>query len=61
MGTFLLAVASSFSLLTPLQVEKPAWQICEDMEPEVMEAVKFDIISDKQANDILLRCLVNYS
>ena len=36
-------------------------EICALIDLELKEAVEFDLITDKEANSILLRCLVNYS
>ena len=46
------------SLLTP---EPPSYSLCEAMEPDVQQGVDFGIISQEQANALLLRCLINYS
>ena len=39
----------------------PSYHICEEMEHDINQAVEFDIITERQANEILLRCLINYS
>lgn len=39
----------------------PAAQICEEMSHDIRQGVEFGIITEKQANKILLRCLINYS
>ena len=36
-------------------------QICDAVAHEVEEAVKFGIINKQEANDIIIRCYVNYS
>ena len=35
--------------------------ICIEMEHELQQSVEFDIITDIQALDIVIRCLINYS
>ena len=39
----------------------PSWHICEEMEHDIYQAVEHDIITEDQANKILMRCLINYS
>ena len=39
----------------------PAYHLCEEMEHDVYQGVEFGIITDKQANALLMRCLINYS
>lgn len=47
---------------TPTLSEPPAaYQICFEMENEIWEGVEFGIITEDEANRLLLRCLVNYS
>ena len=36
-------------------------ELCAAVEYELEQAVDFDIITSTEANDILLRCYVNYS
>ena len=36
-------------------------ELCSLVEYELNQAVDFEIITASEANDILLRCLVNYS
>ena len=55
-------------LLTPLPTlaETPARnfstnEICAAVEYEVNEAVKFGIINEQEASDIIIRCFINYS
>jgi len=38
-----------------------ASELCAAVEYELEQAVDFDIITSSEANDIILRCLVNYS
>lgn len=39
----------------------PSYHLCEEMSHDIDQAVEFDIITEEQANAILLRCLINYS
>ena len=36
-------------------------EICSLVDLELKEAVKFDLITQDDANSIILRCLINYS
>ena len=36
-------------------------QICQVVDLELQEAVEFELITEKEAGEILLRCLINYS
>ena len=36
-------------------------EICALIDLELKEAVEFDIITEDDANSVLLRCLINYS
>ena len=36
-------------------------EICSLVDFELKEAVKFNLITEDDANSILLRCLINYS
>lgn len=36
-------------------------EICALVDLELKEAVEFDLITEDDANSILLRCLINYS
>lgn len=36
-------------------------EICSLVEYELKEAVKFDLITEREASDILIRCFINYS
>ena len=57
-----IAIASSLLLNSPTAFpSEPAWKICEHMEHDLQQSVEFGIITDKQMNAILLRCLINYS
>ena len=42
-------------------VDMPPSDICEAVSYEVQEAVKVGIIDDRQAFQIEMRCLINYS
>lgn len=51
-------------LLTAPAVAEPqisGEQICNLVEHELDQAVQFDLINEKQAMDVLIRCFVNYS
>ena len=56
-----------FSLLlatAPVDIDylsQPAHHICVEMEHDVYQGVEFGIITDEQANALLMRCLINYS
>lgn len=40
---------------------EPAYQICQEMEHELNQGVEFDIISQEQSDELIMRCLINYS
>ena len=54
----LATLSPNYSLLPE---PTPSWQLCEEMEHDILQAVEHDIITEDQAHQILLRCLVNYS
>ena len=50
------------TLMTPTSVQlNSSSDICIEMEHELQQSVEFDIITDIQALDIVIRCLINYS
>ena len=40
---------------------EPSHQICMDMEHDIYQGVEFGIITQDQADELLLRCVINYS
>ena len=45
----------------PTREDIPGESLCAVVDYELRQAVGFKIITAEEANDILLRCLVNYS
>ena len=39
----------------------PSYMLCEEMEHDIYEGVEFGIISQDQADALMLRCIINYS
>ena len=56
-STILLADANQNFLPPPSESN----QICLDMEHDLQQSVEFDIITQNQYYDILIRCYINYS
>ena len=56
-----LLLLATLTTSPSLSEPPPAYQICFEMESEIWEGVKFGIITEDEANHLLLRCLVNYS
>ena len=40
---------------------QPSYQICQEMEHDINQGVQFGIISQDQADALILRCVINYS
>nr|BDD46407.1 hypothetical protein 6 [Pelagibacterales bacterium] len=58
----ILSTLLTYNTPTPTLVEQQeSWSICEQIEPELQQAVEFDIITPEQMNAVLIRCLINYS
>ena len=45
----------------PTREDIPGDTLCAVVDYELKQAVGFNIITAEEANDIMLRCLVNYS
>ena len=61
MFPLLLAFVQPNADLIQVHEPTPSYSICYEMEYDIYQAVEFGIITKNQANEILLRCVVNYS
>ena len=48
------------SLLQPTEPQ-PSYVLCQEMEHDVYQGVEFGVITQQQADDLIIRCLINYS
>lgn len=56
-----ILIASLSSPTMMIDDPKPSYSICEEMSYELVQGVEFDIITKDQADELTLRCLINYS
>ena len=56
-----LPLLASTSPIHSLAQPKPSYSICQDMEHDIYQGVEFGIISQDQADQLMIRCLINYS
>ena len=40
---------------------QPSYMLCEEMENDIYQGVEFGIITQDQADALILRCIINYS
>jgi len=59
MSTLLIAL---IAVTTPSVQDSPIPEnLCEYLAYELQQGVEFDLITAKEAHDVYIRCLVNYS